>query len=104
MAVDVVIELGGPTETTRPKGNPILTKISPGFDISSGRLSVLEEPVMRPDGVGPDNFKFEKDILKNFDIMKQNLPDYDPAGPNSNGFAAFLIQISGWTVKLRPGH
>jgi RHS repeat-associated protein len=99
-SVDVVIELGGPTDKTKPKGNPILTKISSGFDISSGRLSVLEEPVMRPEGVGPDNFKFENDILKNFDILKKNLPDYNPAGPNSNGFAAFLIQISGGKVKL----
>jgi RHS repeat-associated protein len=97
---DVVLELGGPTQKTKPKGNPIKTKVGAKYDPHRGRKSVNEASVQRPDGVGSNDYSFEYNILDTFDRTKDTLPDYDWGGPNSNGFIQYLIESAGGEVDL----
>jgi RHS repeat-associated protein len=97
---DVVIELGGPTKGTAPKGNPIMKEVRADSDITSGRKGVEEEKVIRPTDSPKGDLKFENRIIDRFKDLKNNLPDYNALGPNSNGFAQSLIQTSGGSVDL----
>jgi RHS repeat-associated protein len=99
---DVTLELGGPTPKTAPYGNPIKKHVEPGYNAykDNGRKNVEEASVKRPDGVGPNDYSFENNILEAFDETTINLPVYNGYGPNSNGFIQYLIESSGGQVAL----
>jgi RHS repeat-associated protein len=102
---DVVIELGGPTKDTSPKGNPIMKDVHSDSDVTSGRKGVEEEKVTRPGDSPKGDFKFEERIIEGFERLKNSLPNYNgidasDLGPNSNGFANFLVTSSGGSVDL----
>jgi len=103
---DVIIELGGPTDETTPRGNPIIQDVIQDYDPlkDENRKSVEEISVERPEGVEPEDFTFENQIIEVAETIVANskdlLPNYSPTGPNSNSFAKFLIEIAGGKIKL----
>ncbi len=106
--VDKIMELGGP-ENTRT-GIPSIANYSKNN--LDGRSGVEEGIIIRPENSPEGDFSFENSILEYFDFFQQrvideddntdypNLPDYDALGPNSNGFAKSLIELSGGEAEL----
>jgi len=95
---NITIELGGPREGSK-KGTPILTELAK--DGIPGKRPMQEEHnVYRPQDVEADDYSFENKIIHTYDQIKNNLPDYDPLGPNCNGFIRFLIEAAGGGLRL----
>jgi RHS repeat-associated protein len=89
---DVIIELWGPDggESGRPRQDPYEEQDRPGQQ---------EHDVEGPMGA-ENNYELENNILAIYDVIKDNLPAYDPMGPNSNGFVNWLVTKAGGKVKL----
>jgi hypothetical protein len=95
--IDVILELGGPRFIPN-KGNPIAKDAQ--YEVGR-RPDQQEHKVERPAGVSAGDFSFEKKIIEIFQVIEQNLPDYDAIdGPNSNGFVTFLVEAAGGSVRL----
>jgi RHS repeat-associated protein len=100
---DKTVELGGPLQGHR-EGNPL-----PPTDVGGSleeRPGQQEHSVERPAGVAQDDFSFENKILAIHATMSEyikanGLPVFEgPTGPNSNGYAHFLIEAAGGKVSL----
>lgn len=99
---DKVIELGGPLPG-HVEGNPLAPDVKGSL---SARPGQEEHGVQRPEGVSETDYSFENKILEihttmsNY-IKEHKLPTYDGlTGPNSNGYAQFLIEAAGGKGSL----
>ena len=99
--VDVILELGAPQEG-KTKGTPLTTKLTGEPEARPGQE---EHQVDRPQGVGEKDYAgFEDKVLQVFNVISNNLPDYNGLdGPNSNGFIRFLVESAGGGVNLPNG-
>ncbi len=92
---DVRVEMNGP----RDDHHGVLTrKDYHSWDGDS------EMPVTPPEG-GNGNYEFENAIIRVFNTIRRYhylLPAYGTTGPNSNGFAHFLILMAGGTLPEIP--
>lgn len=100
---NVILELGGPTNGSKT-GNPKMTKFGALTD-NPDRPGQIEHLVIEPKNQKAE-YEFENKIIETYKKTIPFLPPYNAQdGPNSNGFARFIIEESGGKIdplRLNP--
>ena len=95
------LELGGP-QNGSAQGTPYRNP----YNSNSRRSGQMNHNLTRPEGYpeGGGDFSFEEKIVDVYEVLSNNLPDYNAFGPNSNGFVNSIILLSGGEVDMVAGH
>jgi hypothetical protein len=94
---NLLLELGGP-QNGSSKGTPFRKS----YDYKDHRKDQVEHRVIRPNGLpeGGGDYSFENKILRIYEVLINDLPDYNGLGPNSNGFISSIILLAGGEADL----